>query len=145
MGEGVAINSGGVKCEHTIICFQRSGYSQFVPSSRGEQHGSWWKKQITDLMLVLILYLLMYQSWDDCVLFKFIFHFWSKIDTWRGVEIRMYWCIFSKKKVVGRGKLKSNLKTPMPLQCLKKSFKRNRRIGELFSVIPKKRNKNAEL
>ena len=39
-GGGGCNKQWGVKCEHTIICFQRSGYSQFVPSSRGEQHGS---------------------------------------------------------------------------------------------------------
>lgn len=39
-GGGVAIYSEGVKCRHTIFCLQRRGLSKFIPSFRGEQHGS---------------------------------------------------------------------------------------------------------
>ena len=38
-GEGVAVNWGEVKCKDTIFCLQRSAYSEYIPSSRGEQNG----------------------------------------------------------------------------------------------------------
>ena len=39
----------------------------------------------------------MYQSWDSSILIRFISHFWWKINK-RGIAIRIYWCVFSKKK-----------------------------------------------
>ena len=57
--------------------------------------------------VVVILYTLKYQSWDACILIRFISHFWSKINKWRWVEevaIRISWCVFSKKKKIGYGR-----------------------------------------
>ena len=47
-------------------------------------------------VLVIILYLLMYQCWDTCVFARFISHFWSKMNKQR-VAIRIAWCAFSKQ------------------------------------------------
>ena len=47
-------------------------------------------------VLVIILYLLMYQCWDTCVFARFISHFWSKMNK-QGVAIRTAWCAFSKQ------------------------------------------------
>ena len=48
--------------------------------------------------LVIILYLLMYQSWDAYVLIRFISHFWSKINTRAGCNKDIK-CSFKKKLI----------------------------------------------
>ena len=50
--------------------------------------------------LVIILYLTIYQSWDICVLIRFMSHFWSKISKWMGCNKNFLTCI---RKKIGCG------------------------------------------